>query len=195
MSGSKPCPVSLSELICHTAGVDHVQIFPGEQYCLIHHVVPRSLSKALVFISMGKWHLSEFYELALSEEAPCQQSNRNWLLVQPSSHRCQPRARGPKRVVYGGTWLTVPLRQPFCVFPAHLGSLCYSFSPHCSHVPIALRGCLLLTLHCIFSSAPTVLSWKLGGHRPRVSGVIECAGVVCVFAHTFILTPFQCDIC
>lgn len=91
------------------------------------------------------------------------------------------------------------LRQPFCVSSLPVWSPCVVHSHlTAAMLPTAHLIARMLasnSVHCIFSSAPTVLSWKLGGHRPRVSSVIECDGVVCVFAHTFIFNPFQCDIC
>lgn len=91
---------------------------------------------------------------------------------------------------YGGTQLF--LSQPLWVScqPGDPVLFILTSLQPCSHLPISLPGSLLLTLYIAFSPVHPPLLWKLGGRRPRVSGVIECDGVVCVFAHAFILNPF-----
>lgn len=90
------------------------------------------------------------------------------------------------------------LNQPFCVSFLPIWGPCVIHSHLTAAMfPTSHFIAWMLASNCTlrFSCAPTVLSWKLGGRRPRVSGVIECDGVVRVFAHAFILNSFQCDIC
>lgn len=115
----------------------------------------------------------------------------------PSVGACQLRARGPMYMVTEG--YSYSFRQPFCVTFLPIWGPCVIHS-HLTAAMFPTSHFIAWMLasnsvHCIFSCAPTMLSWKLGGRRPRVSGVIECDGVVRVFAHAFILNSFQCDIC
>lgn len=139
-----------------------MQTFPGEQSCLILQISPRRFSEACFHKCADVVYLI-FYEPALPERLPVKKITQTG----PSTDACQLRAKGPTCVFREGH--NCSLRQPFSV----------SFLPNwgpCVHAQLTVLifstshfiAWMLASnsVHCIFSCAPTVLSWKLDGHRP-----------------------------
>lgn len=191
----------ISEFTSYLAGVCHVQIFLAEQSCLIHQILPRSFSKVQLFsicMSTQIWQTDSFISSLCPRSLLVNKiTETGFWSSSPSIDACQLRVRGPMCMVMKGH--NCSLRQRFCVSLLPIWGPCVVHSHFTATMfPTSHFIAWMLasnSVHCIFSCAPTVLSWKLGGCRLRVSSVIKCDGVVHVFAHAFILNSFQCDIC